>query len=83
MAEPTGRAGCWARGETHCDRCELLDGLQVIDVAEDANAQRARRRQVCLRRATRHRPVETGNVDPIPSGGRHRPRSRRTSGSPA
>ena len=38
MTEPTGCAGCCARGETYCDRCDLLvglPGLHVIDVVDD------------------------------------------------
>jgi transposase len=38
MTEPTGCAGCCVRGETYCDRCDLLvglPGLRVIDVADD------------------------------------------------
>ena len=38
MAEPTGCAGCCVRGETYCDRCDLLvglPGLHVIDVVDD------------------------------------------------
>ena len=38
MFEPTGCAGCCVRGETYCDRCDLLvglPGLHVIDVVDD------------------------------------------------
>src|SRR4051812_43640909 len=41
MDEPTGCAGCWARAETYCDRCDLLvglPGLRVVDVAADDRA---------------------------------------------
>ena len=36
MDEPTGCAGCCARAETYCDRCDLLvglPGLRVVDIA--------------------------------------------------
>ena len=38
MNEPTGCAHCCARGETYCDRCDVLvglPGLHVIKVVED------------------------------------------------
>ncbi len=38
MIEPTGCAGCCVRGETYCDRCDLLvglPGLHMIDVVDD------------------------------------------------
>jgi transposase len=40
MTEPTGRARCCARGDTYCDRCDLLiglPGLHVIEVVEDGS----------------------------------------------
>ena len=32
MTEPTGCAGCCARGETYCDRCDVLVGLPGLHV---------------------------------------------------
>ena len=38
MTEPTGCVRCCVRGETYCDRCDLLvglPGLHVIEVVDD------------------------------------------------
>ena len=42
MCEPTGCVRCCMRGETYCDRCDLLVGLPGFHVIEVAAHQSKR-----------------------------------------